>query len=77
MSTMLIDKGESCHLKGLRTCEEHEKRYLIPKIVDNVCDWAKTNGAMRFVASFTDPREGILRSSKQLATMLMCRHCNF
>ena len=77
LSTMLIDEHESCYIKGLRICKEHEKRGLLPMIFDTVSDWAKTNGALRIVGTLTDPNQGIWRSGRKLTTMVVFYYCSF
>lgn len=74
LSTMLIDESESCYVKGFRISEEHEKRDLSLKILGIVSDWAKTNGAKRFVGTTTDPNQRILRYYRNFVTMYHLIH---
>ena len=54
MSTMLIDNGENCYIKGTRILEELEGTELFLSFLTPVSEWALSNGAHKYVGTNTN-----------------------
>ena len=54
MSTLLVDNGESCNVKGLRVSEKHQGGSLVFSCLTNVTEWALSNGAHKYVGTNVD-----------------------
>ena len=54
MSTLIVDNGESCSVKGLRVSEKHRGGSFVFSCLTNVGEWALSNGAYKYVGTNID-----------------------